>query len=107
MYLPAAIKYGISYDDFWKMNPRIMEIYQKGYMDEVKQKQQLMNYQAWLNNQYTMMAIGSAFNRKNKYPKKPFEFKDTKKIEETEENYRIEMENMISKLNRGLITKQV
>lgn len=104
MYLPAAIRYGIQFDVFMRLNPRIMSIYQQSYIDKVKEERDLSNYNAWLHNQYTIMAVGNALNgKKCKYPKKPYEFKDgDKEIPETEENYELAMQSMIDKMNRGL-----
>lgn len=82
-----------------------MSIYQQTHIDNMKDRQQLMNYEAWLHNQYTIMAIGNALNgKKCKYPKKPFgmEENEHQSIEETEENYVLEMKSMIGKMNQGL-----
>lgn len=81
-----------------------MNIYQQSYIDKIKEKQQEINYNAWLHNQYTIMAIGNAMNgKKCKYPKKPYEFKGgDKEVLETPENYKAEMKAMFDKLNSGL-----
>lgn len=85
------------------MNPKIIGIYQNSYVEMLKEKRDLRNYEAWLHNQYTLMAIGNALNgKKCKYPKKPFELKDSENKLETEESYLIEMKSAIAKMNRGL-----
>ncbi len=66
---------GISWHDFWNMNPRILKAHIKGY--EERQKHE--DYMAWLAGQYTMSAVqvvvehAVAGNKaKSKYVEKPF-----------------------------------
>lgn len=47
---------GISWHDFWEMNPRIIKVISKGYKEKIKQH----DYLAWLFNQYTLSAVSVA-----------------------------------------------
>lgn len=61
-----------------------------------------MNAGAWLQGQYTLMAIGNALNgKKCKYPKKPLELSEDeqRQVEETEDNYLSLMKSAIAKMN--------
>lgn len=71
-WLPAAIRYGIPYDTFWRLNPRIMQMYQDAHIRNMEEQRDLINYSSWLQGQYNMAAIGAAMSKKVHYPKKPF-----------------------------------
>ena len=47
---------GISWHDFWEMNPRIIKAISKGHKEKIKQQ----DYLAWLFNQYTLSAVSVA-----------------------------------------------
>ena len=92
MYLPAAIRYGISYDTFWNLNPRIMGIYQKEYIEKLKYD----NECAWRSGVYMYDALKSSLSsvfggKKSKaipYPKEPyrlFPMTDEEKEEKAEQ----------------------
>lgn len=67
------------------MNPRIMNTYQDIYKKSLEEKQQLVDYEAWLHGQYQMASIGAAFSKKCKYPEKPFGVKQKEEMELTAE----------------------
>ena len=83
-----------------------MGIYQQAYMDKMKDQINMADYNAWVHNQYTLMAIGNALNgKKCKYPKKPFGIKEEekKRLENmTDEDYYLEMKSAIAKMNGGI-----
>ncbi|MCI8428205.1 MAG: hypothetical protein HFJ03_11870 [Lachnospira sp.] len=65
---------GVSWDEFWHMNPHIINLMLKGHQEKVKQQ----DYFAWLYNQYTMSAVSVAVEHclagkkaKSKYIRKP------------------------------------
>lgn len=65
---------GVSWNDFWRMNPRIIKAISKGYEQKIKQQ----DYLAWLFNQYTLSAVSVAVEHclsgrkaKSKYIDKP------------------------------------
>lgn len=65
--MPASVRYGISYEIFWKLNPKIMGIYQEEYLNKQKQ----MDYNLWSLGIYMQSAVASALNKNNKYFDKP------------------------------------
>lgn len=87
VWLPAALRYGISYETFWELNPRIMNIYQEAYKKSLEEKQQIIDYEAWLHGQYQMASIGASLSKKCKYPKLPFSMKEEEKGLSEEEQF--------------------
>lgn len=66
---------GVSWQEFWEMNPHIIKLLLKGYEEKIKEQ----DYMAWLSNQYTMSAVSVAAEHclagrkaKSKYIEKPF-----------------------------------
>lgn len=62
----------IPYESFWKMNPRILNIYRLQYEEEEQKNADMIDYSAWLNGRYVMRAIAACIDKKNKYPEAPF-----------------------------------
>ena len=75
-WIPYALAMGISYNDFWDMNPRIMNIHIAGH----KRKLEYDNYVAYLGGIYVREAllctVGNMFSKKGakpiEYPKEPY-----------------------------------
>lgn len=66
---------GISWQEFWTLNPRIIRLLIKGHEEKIKEQ----DYLAWLFNQYTLSAVSVAVEHclmgrkaKSKYFKTPF-----------------------------------
>lgn len=53
-----------------------MNIYQENYIESLKEKEKMMDYEAWLYGQYQAAAISAAMNKKNKYPRQPVSFQE-------------------------------
>lgn len=73
-WFPKANAIGVSWQEFWEMNPRIIKLLLKGHEEKIKEQ----DYMAWLSNQYTLSAVSVAvehclFGRKAKseYIKEP------------------------------------
>lgn len=47
---------GVSWHEFWSMNPRIIKVIAKGYKEKIKEQ----DYLAWISNQYTLSAVSVA-----------------------------------------------
>ena len=87
--MPVALKLGISYFDFWKMNPRILAEYQKVKLEDEEKELYKMKVSAWYHGIYQISAIQAALEpKKCHYPDCPkYEDKDEDKVEkEDEEN---------------------
>lgn len=71
MWMPAAIQYGIDLNTFFRLNPRIMFMYQEARENEACEKVQMMEANAFINGIYQVRAISNAlFGRKSPYPEK-------------------------------------
>lgn len=95
--------------------PKDVRMHIEIYTEKLKYESQVVEYSAWLNGLYVLRAIGNAFSKKSKYPKKPFLhdseeeqeeqliFDDTKEYTEEEMAEQREklMANLRSKLRRS------
>lgn len=79
-WLPLALSFGMSEEQFWNSNPRLMKPYIKAH--ELKTEQQdTLN---WFLGQYIMSAIGVVLSDKKhnvKYVEKPFTTQQKEKRE--------------------------
>lgn len=68
--MPLAVQYGMSLNDFWHGDMRLLEVYQKAYLRD-------KSYTAWTSGQYNYVAfsitMANAFakkgQKKEEYPK--------------------------------------
>lgn len=74
-WFPQAYAIGVSWDEFWRMNPRILSAIAEGYNQRFRNAD-CMN---WINGQYTLAAVTVGVERnlagrksKSEYPKNPF-----------------------------------
>lgn len=65
--------YGLSWEQFLKINPKILFYYQTEYIRQQKEKAIKDNENAWLQGLYVTNAIGSCFGKNKKYPKQPLD----------------------------------
>lgn len=73
-WFPKANAMGVSWSDFWSMNPHIIKLLIKGHEEKIKEQ----DYLAWIFNQYTLSAVSVAVEHclagrkaKSKYIDKP------------------------------------
>lgn len=73
-WFPKANAIGVSWQEFWGMNPHIIKLLIKGHEEKIKEQ----DYMAWLSNQYTLSAVSVAVEHclagrkaKSKYIEKP------------------------------------
>lgn len=73
-WFPKANAIGISWQEFWSMNPHIIKLLLKGHEEKIKEQ----DYLAWLFNQYTLSAVSVAVEHclagrkaKSQYIKEP------------------------------------
>lgn len=101
-YLPYCLLIGISYDQFWKINPRIVKVYQEAYrLREKKIDEEAWMLGAYINNAVTV-SIDHCLNGKkatSKYYEKPFLQMTTANVAPTNE---IEKNERIEHLFNGL-----
>lgn len=71
---------GVSWSEFWSMNPRILGSISNGYVKKIRNEREEKNIVAHLQGIYIsdaiMATIGNAIFKgpKHTYPKKPYEF---------------------------------
>lgn len=104
-WFPKANAIGVSWKEFWGMNPHIIKLLLKGHEEKIKEQ----DYMAWLSNQYTLSAVSVAVEHclagkkaKSKYIEKPImQEMANKKIESkplTEEDKKKQTEKLFMQL---------
>lgn len=106
-WFPKANAIGISWKEFWGMNPHIIKLLLKGHEEKLKEQ----DYIAWLQGQYTLSAVSVAVEHclagkkaKSKYIEKQImqeiEEKQTKNNRKTltEEDKKKQTEQLFLKL---------
>lgn len=72
-------------DVFWELNPKYMYMYQDNYIKEKKEQLQMLDVAAYYQGLYVHRAIASCFNKRVKYPEKPYSLvKKEKPLTETD-----------------------
>ncbi len=84
-----AITYGMSVKEFWEDDPNLFWAYRFSYYNKMTDKQEIFNYNAWLQGAYIYEAVQVALNnsfgkQKTHYPKQPYGI-ELKQPEMTEE----------------------
>lgn len=91
-WFPLANSIGISWSDFWNMNPRIIKLMIKGNREREKRDLEIKNALAHLQGQYFVEAIMATVcnqlsgktGKKHEYPKKPYEINKNQELTEDE-----------------------
>ena len=103
-WFPKAYAIGVSWEQFWTLNPHIIKILIKADAEKHKTKMQEANIIAHLQGQYFMEAlyatVGNMFSgktvKKHKYPEKPYELYKNKEL--TEEDLQKQRELFVARL---------
>lgn len=94
-WLPQALVIGISYSDFWEMNPHIINIYSLAHKKRMKEKNAEMHLQGIYMRDAILSTICNAFQGKGakpyEYPKEPYDFSPETELTEQEKDEQIEM----------------
>jgi hypothetical protein len=80
-WFPKAYRLGISWEQFWNMNPRIILRISDGHNERIKERMQLENQMAYQQGKYfvdaIMATVGNMLSTKKstsyKYPEKPYD----------------------------------
>ena len=86
-----AITYGMSVKEFWEENPDLFWAYRFSYYTNLKNQQEIFNYNAWLQGVYFYEGISVALNNafsenKIKYSEVPYGTKkENKEIDKQKE----------------------
>lgn len=100
-WLKLALKVGVSYDIFWRLNPRKLKPFIEVYSEKVQEEIRVKDYDAWLQGLYIQKAVASVLNGgKAKYPQKPLGEEELLTPEEVEERKRIRFEAGLKIFNK-------
>lgn len=97
---------GVSWEQFWNMNPRILKSVTEGYAARIKFEAERANIQAHLQGQYfvdgILATVGNMFSKGNsyKYPKKPYDLHSEKENNSQEEIAVFEMKQRTNSLKK-------
>ena len=92
VWLPMATRYGVPYAAFWEMNPKRLKPWQESFNDKLQSDAMMIDYSAWLNGMYVLMAIGAAIDgRKSPYPEKAMSVAEKERREEEAQRSKDEM----------------
>ena len=101
---PKAYALGVKWNEFWQMNPRILDSVIQGYEEKRKlennRKNALMHIQGMYFAEAINSTVGNMFKKKtskpNKYPKNPYKLNE-KEIEFTEDELQKQRELFVMK----------
>ena len=68
----------MSTTEFWNEEPNLLWTYHSLYIRKAEQRQQEIDYCAWLQGMYVCKAIASCFVKGQRYPKEPVYIKQLK-----------------------------
>ena len=80
--MPIGVKYGLTADEFYRLNPKKMERYQPFLMARYKLQKDEDSERGWVNGAYVARAIGASFSRCGKYPNSPIAFYETNTVDD-------------------------
>ena len=85
--MPVALRYGVPYEVFWKLNPKRLEAWQLHYSYNEQDRKDELDYLAWLTGSYVRTAIVSALdgNKKAPYPEEPYSITQIRSKMESEQ----------------------
>lgn len=97
--------------EFWNEEPELLWAYRKSFLDKLRIKKDLINYEAWLNGLYVFdaVSVGIYNNFKKstqpvlKYVEQPYDFNAKPKTkEEIAREERLKVEEQIRERNRQI-----
>jgi len=99
-----AYSIGISWEEFWHLNPHIISLMIEGYSEREKIEIQKQNFLAHLQGQYfceaLLATVGNMLSKrgakKYQYPEKPYELREQDKF--TEEELQKQRELFVARL---------
>lgn len=105
--MPKVIPLGTSYDDFWSLNPRKIDVMVKAYSEAKKNEIQQANMLLHLEGLYFMDAltatVGNMFKAKGhmayEYPKKPYPLDLEYEVNEEDKEIELKRRQFVTQLN--------
>lgn len=106
---PLAIRFGMTYEQFWYEEPEMFWVYLEAYEQEQKARFEYDNSVAFLQGQYFMLAIAQCLqfskHPKKIYPKKPFNVSKDETPEEIKQMQFMEMRKAEMKARAEMFKK--
>lgn len=106
---PLAIRFGMTYEQFWYEEPEMFWVYLEAFEQEQKARFEYDNSVAFLQGQYFMMAIAQCLqfskHPKKIYPKKPFNVSKDETPEEIKQMQFMEMRKAEMKARAEMFKK--
>ena len=98
-WFPKAFEMGITWVEFWSLNPHSLMLMIDGYNEKQKSELTRSNYLSHLQGVYMvdaiMSTVGNMFKKKNakpyKYPEKPHELGEKKPLTEYEKSTQLDL----------------
>ena len=81
MWVPVAVRYGVPFDEFYRLNPARLERYIPYFIEQEAQSVSNNHLGGWIYGQYVAASVGSCLSKKVKYPKEPY-YMNTHFVEE-------------------------
>lgn len=90
--MPYALAMGVSYNDFWEMNPHIINLITNGFKMKMDIQKDYDNFIAYVQGSYVrdalLATVGNMFSKKGakpiEYPKEPYELGSHHELTEAE-----------------------
>lgn len=106
---PLAIRFGMTYEQFWYEEPEMFWVYLEAFEQEQKARFEYDNSVAFLQGQYFMLAIAQCLqfskHPKKIYPKKPFNVSKDETPEEIKQMQFMEMRKAEMKARAEMFKK--
>ena len=72
---------GMTFEEYWEKEPNLVKYYREAH----KYKSKMKNEQLWIEGMYFASAIACNFDKKVKYPEKPFDIFPKSELEKKQE----------------------
>lgn len=72
--MPIGVRYGLSLDEFYRLNPKKLERYQPFLMERLKKAKDQDSEVGWINGQYVARAVSAVLPKGKRYPETPIRF---------------------------------
>ena len=88
---------GVSWSEFWQMNPRILKSISEGYAQKIKSENERNNNTAYLQGKYfvdgILCTVGNMFSKGKPfdYPKEPYQIYEKRELTEEEKMKEVDL----------------
>lgn len=86
---PYAIRYGMTFQQYWEDDPAMFWAYRQSYVLSREQEMDRMNMESWLSGLYIRTAVVSAMSEDVDYLKEPIDFREAARVENLTESEKL------------------